>query len=167
MHRQGASSSSSSRAGAAGIPSGLASAPQRCSSVPTRQANGRDFRGCLKDRGKNKVAPWNPGIRFRGSESLESFHVIDQDMPPDARLSMRLTSTIFGDQTIHPRLLQKLPRLQEATTVYGAAPTGRAQQAFASGGRPRFSAPHSSSRDAQMAAVSANGPTHRERGNGI
>uniref|UniRef100_A0A7S1WAZ9 Uncharacterized protein n=1 Tax=Alexandrium catenella TaxID=2925 RepID=A0A7S1WAZ9_ALECA len=145
MQRQLGSPSSSfsshSKAVAAGIPSGLAGARQRCASAPTRHvlsaADGRDVRSCLKDRGPNRVAPWNPGIRFRGTDSLASFHIIDQDMPPDARLSMRLNSSAWGDQTIHPRLLQKLPRLSETIDVAPATSAGRAQRPAAAGTKHR------------------------------
>lgn len=51
-------------------------------------------------------APWqaatcaSPGIRFKGTESLVSCHVINQDMPADVRLSQRLNTTMLAETTL-------------------------------------------------------------------
>mmetsp|Transcript_80078 Transcript_80078/g.179197 ORF Transcript_80078/g.179197 Transcript_80078/m.179197 type:complete len:186 (-) Transcript_80078:50-607(-) len=173
------SSSSRSRRVAAGIPSGLAGAPQRCASVPARRllsaaADGRGAQGVLKDGASHRVPPWNPGIRFRGTESLESFHVIDQEMPPDSRLSVRLGSSAWGDRTIHPRLLQKLPCLSETITTTPPTHVGKSQEAVAGSGKQRlenaqrrFSAPHHALRDTQVPAGIAAGPTYQGRVVGV
>lgn len=57
----------------------------------------------------------HPAVKFRGTESLASFHFIDQDMPPDARLSHRFGSTkaTTMEKTINPALFNKLPPVSE------------------------------------------------------
>eukprot|EP00931_Biecheleriopsis_adriatica_P119662 TRINITY_DN94881_c0_g1_i1.p1 TRINITY_DN94881_c0_g1~~TRINITY_DN94881_c0_g1_i1.p1 ORF type:complete len:273 (-),score=30.41 TRINITY_DN94881_c0_g1_i1:11-829(-) len=56
-------------------------------------------------------------VQFRGTESLASLHLIDQDMAADARLSRRMnstaTTTIYADRTMSMRTSQRLPPVEE------------------------------------------------------
>eukprot|EP00933_Yihiella_yeosuensis_P034908 TRINITY_DN28401_c1_g2_i1.p1 TRINITY_DN28401_c1_g2~~TRINITY_DN28401_c1_g2_i1.p1 ORF type:complete len:245 (-),score=36.95 TRINITY_DN28401_c1_g2_i1:230-964(-) len=56
-------------------------------------------------------------VQFRGTESLASLHLIDQDLPPGARLSQRMStlgSTGFGERTMLPKTVHRLPPVEEA-----------------------------------------------------
>lgn len=62
-----------------------------------------------------KSAP--PGVRFRGTRSLASFHIINQELPPDMRMSQYLGTSFLGDMTLHPRMLEKLPPVDDRTAA--------------------------------------------------
>mmetsp|Transcript_72326 Transcript_72326/g.182416 ORF Transcript_72326/g.182416 Transcript_72326/m.182416 type:complete len:193 (-) Transcript_72326:101-679(-) len=119
-HPRSASACSPARAAAAaGMPSGKAAVGKQRRSALT---SGDQVRSCLRQDVQTLTAPWKSStapaaplaVRFRGTDSLASFHIIDQEMPPEARLSQRPGAGAWGEVTIHPRMLQKLPSVDKA-----------------------------------------------------
>jgi len=73
---------------------------------------------------RHRLAPWQAatvggsGVRFRGTNSIQSVHRINQEMPADARLSQRVGcgsfgGTSFSEKTLHPSMLNKIMSVDE------------------------------------------------------
>lgn len=155
------------RSGAAGVPSGAAAAGRlfrQPSPGGLRGAGTSDeVRSCLRQEAQtskapsqSSAAPWQTlgplGVRFKGTESLASFHVIDQELPPEARLSQRLGA--WGEVTIHPRMLGKMPSVNKAASQT----LGSTASSWGGGGVERWNTrPPSSSRAPAAAASGGEG----------
>lgn len=128
---------------------------------PARQAPaGTASRGCLRHANgpgdwQQHRGPWPApagalggaahghrhahAVQFRGTESLASMHFIDQDMPPDARLSQMMGTASGMDKTIHPRMMGKLPHLDDEASSTHATWGSITRDTLAST-KPRMSA---------------------------
>jgi len=77
--------------------------------------------GPVDQRRRPPLPPWSAapqGIRFRGTESISSVHLIDQDLPADSRLSQRLKPVHHrAAKTEMGSLLRHAPRIEEARSA--------------------------------------------------
>mmetsp|Transcript_126729 Transcript_126729/g.270311 ORF Transcript_126729/g.270311 Transcript_126729/m.270311 type:complete len:235 (+) Transcript_126729:63-767(+) len=158
-------------------PARVASAPATVDSAQKRRASAPPW-GTMsawarphseaRERHAPSRAPWqaetcsSPGVHFRGTESLASMHLIDQEMPADVRLSQRLgTMASLGDQTIHPRVFKSLPPVSEMinTTSTIASHASGTRSLSHSRGQPSHgaSALPTVQEDAQHASLAASG----------
>merc|ERR1740121_258913 len=86
-------------------------------------------RSCLRRERPSVRPPWRseasqpPAIRFRGADSLESFHIINQELSPDMRLSRYMSSTTLTDKSVQPRPRRKLPPVRVDEVPEWAQPT--------------------------------------------
>eukprot|EP00930_Biecheleria_cincta_P045294 TRINITY_DN31226_c0_g1_i1.p1 TRINITY_DN31226_c0_g1~~TRINITY_DN31226_c0_g1_i1.p1 ORF type:complete len:227 (+),score=28.40 TRINITY_DN31226_c0_g1_i1:113-793(+) len=116
-HGHSAAAGSPSKPPAGGSASSRAGAGPRPSAAPPWATHGKEAeRSALPAHlVRRKVSA--PAVQFRGTDSLASMHLIDQDMAADSRLSQRLGLT---ESTMHPRgALQKLTAVDEAASLSG------------------------------------------------
>lgn len=153
----GSGASSSTCVGPRGDKADAAAMAARASSPGAAGGGGGrgGLRGILRRESRAPPPPWQEEpsplcVRFRGTGSLASFHIIDQEEPPLARLSKRLGGSTLGQTTLgsttgtlaevtmHPGMFSKLPPVdRRARAMTDTAGTTWRSQGSRDGGLAR------------------------------